>query len=431
MNCNQLRQFFIEYFRKLDHEVVPSSSLVPTDDPTLLFTNSGMVQFKNVFLGTDVRSYQKAVSIQKCIRASGKHNDLESVGYTSRHHTFFEMLGNFSFKNYFKREAIGYTWRFLTEVLELPKKQLWVTILQGDCESESIWLREMKVDPKRLSRHGREENFWQMGDSGPCGPCTEIFYDYGPTKIYRDRRVEICNLVFMQYDKDLSGNLCPLQEPSVDTGMGLERLAAVTQGVYNNYDTELFQHLLKSLRALIGSDNRSASARVIVDHIRSATFLISDGVLPSNEGRGYVLRRIIRRALRHGYKLGQQEVFFYQMVSPLVKIMGCAYPELYKTQSVVEQTIRREEVQFSQTLCKGLKILDREMKKLPHRTIPGDVIFQLYDTYGFPPDLTSDIAKEHNFTMDYIGFNRAMESHRALSKKTQQPTVTCIRKKYR
>ncbi|WP_048875329.1 alanine--tRNA ligase [Candidatus Coxiella mudrowiae] len=433
MNSNQLRQIFIEYFKKLDHEVVSSSSLVNENDPTLLFTNSGMVQFKDVFLGIDRCPYQRAVSIQKCMRAGGKHNDLENVGYTSRHHTFFEMLGNFSFGDYFKREAIDYAWRFLTEVLELPKERLWVTVFGNDPESEAIWLKEMKIDPQRFSRCGEKENFWQMGDSGPCGPCTEIFYDHGPTvaggppgspDADGDRYVEIWNLVFIQYNRDLTGKLYLLAKPSVDTGMGLERIAAVMQGVHDNYDIELFQYLLKTLGSLIGNDDfRNTSMRVIVDHIRSAAFLIADGVIPSNEGRGYVLRRIIRRAVRHGYKLGQQETFFYQLVTPLTKVMGDAYPEPYRTQPIIEQVIYQEEIQFSRTLSKGLKILDQEMAELSHREIPGEMIFQLYDTYGFPPDLTADIARERNFTMDYTGFNKAMERQREQSQQAQQFTL--------
>lgn len=433
MNSNQLRQIFIEYFKKLNHEVVPSSSLVNENDPTLLFTNAGMVQFKDVFLGIDTCPYQRAVSIQKCMRAGGKHNDLENVGYTSRHHTFFEMLGNFSFGDYFKREAIDYAWRFLTEVLELPKERLWVTVFRNDPESEAIWFKEMKIDPKRFSRCGEKENFWQMGDSGPCGPCTEIFYDHGPTvaggppgspDADGDRYVEIWNLVFIEYNRDLGGKLHLLAKPSIDTGMGLERIAAVMQGVHDNYDIELFQYLLKTLGSLIGNEDfRNTSMRVIVDHIRSAAFLIADGVIPSNEGRGYVLRRIIRRAVRHGYKLGQQETFFYQLVTPLTKVMGDAYPEPYRIQPIIEQVICQEEIQFSRTLSKGLKILDQEMAELSHREIPGEVIFQLYDTYGFPPDLTADIARERNFTMDYAGFNKAMERQREQSQQAQQFTL--------
>ena len=431
VNSNQLRKVFIEYFKKLDHEIIPSSSLVPENESTLLFTNAGMVQFKDVFLSIDARPCQRAVSIQKCMRAGGKHNDLENVGYTFRHHTFFEMLGNFSFGDYFKREAIDYAWYFLTEVLELPKERLWVTVFRDDLESEAIWLKEVKIDPQHLSRCGEKENFWQMGDSGPCGPCTEIFYDHGPTvgrgegpgspNSDMDRYVEIWNLVFMQYNRNLNGELRPLVKPSVDTGMGLERITAVMQGVHDNYDIKLFQYLLKAFGSLVGNEDfHNASMRVVVDHIRSAAFLISDGVIPSNEGRGYVLRRIIRRAVRHGHKLGQHGAFFYRLVSPLTKVMGDAYPELYRTQFIIEKVIRQEEIQFFQTLSKGLKILDQKMIGLSHREIPGDVIFQLYDTHGFPPDLTEDIAREHNFTMDYAGFNKAMEHQRAQSQQVQQ-----------
>ena len=440
MNSNQLRQIFIEYFKKLDHEIIPSSSLITENDPTLLFTNAGMVQFKDVFLGIDTRPYQRAVSVQKCMRVGGKHNDLENVGYTSYHHTFFEMLGNFSFGDYFKREAINYTWCFLTEVLNLPKERLLITVFRDDVESESIWLKEVKIDPRRFFRCDEKDNFWQMGDSGPCGPCTEIFYDHGHTeilglpgsfKVDGGRCVEIWNLVFMEYNRDLYGKLHPLDKPSVDTGMGFERIAAVMQGVHDNYDIELFQYLLKALRSLIGNEDfRNTSMRVIVDHIRSATFLIADGVVPSNEGSGYILRRIIRRAVRHGYKLGQKETFFYQLVTPLIKVMGDAYPELYRTQPIIEQVIRQEEIQFSRTLSKGLKILDQKIIELPHQKIPGDVIFQLYDTYGFPPDLTADIAREHNFTMDYAGFNKAMERQRKQSQQARQFAVDYTQKGY-
>ncbi|CAN7948397.1 unnamed protein product, partial [Ixodes hexagonus] len=433
LNSNQLRKIFTDYFRQWDHEVVPSSSLVPTNDPTLLFTNSGMVQFKDVFLGIETRPYRRAVSVQRCMRAGGKHNDLENVGYTARHHTFFEMLGNFSFGNYFKREAIEYAWRFLTEVLELPKERLWVTVFRNDPESESIWLKEMKVDPTRFAHCSEKDNFWQMGDIGPCGPCTEIFYDHGPNvaggppgslDADGDRYVEIWNLVFIQYNRDLSGKLHLLSKPCVDTGMGLERIAAVMQGVHDNYDIGLFQHLLKVLGKLVGKDDfRNTSMRVIVDHIRSVAFLISDGVVPSNEGRGYVLRRIIRRAVRHGYKLGQQEPFFHELTGPLVKVMGDAYPMFSKAQPLIEQVIEQEEIQFSKTLSKGLRILDHELSELSSREIPGEVIFQLYDTFGFPPDLTADIARERGFSMDYAGFDKAMERQREQSQQAHHFTI--------
>ncbi len=433
MNSNQLRKAFVDYFKVLDHEIVPSSSLIPVSDPTLLFTNAGMVQFKDVFLGLDKRPYTRAASVQRCMRAGGKHNDLENVGYTARHHTFFEMLGNFSFGDYFKREAIQYAWRFLTEVLELPKERLWISVFRGDAESEAIWLNEIKVDPARFSRCGEKDNFWQMGETGPCGPSTEIFYDHGPqiaggppgsADSEGDRYVEIWNLVFMQYNRDIHGKLTPLPQPCVDTGMGLERIAAVMQNVHNNYDIELFQYLLKALSSIVGvNDYHDTSMRVIVDHIRSVSFLIADGVIPSNEGRGYVLRRIIRRAARHGYKLGQQEPFFYKLAAPLIAVMGDAYPELRKAQPLIEQIIKQEEIQFSKTLAKGLKILDHEMSTMAVREIPGDVIFQLYDTYGFPPDLTADIARERGYSMDYAGFNAAMDRQREQSQQAQQFTV--------
>lgn len=430
LNSNQLRKIFTDYFGQRDHEFVPSSSLIPTNDSTLLFTNSGMVQFKDVFLGTEVRPYRRAVSVQRCMRTGGKHNDLENVGYTTRHHTFFEMLGNFSFGDYFKREAIEYAWCFLTEVLELPKERLWVTVFRNDPRSESIWLKEMKVDPTRFARCGEKDNFWQMGETGPCGPCTEIFYDHGPSvagyppggsDADGDRYIEIWNLVFMEYNRDLSGKLHLLSRPCVDTGMGLERIAAVMQGVHNNYDIDLFQHLLKVLGKLIGKDDfHNTSMGVIVDHIRSVAFLISDGIVPSNEGRGYVLRRIIRRAIRHGYKLGRQEPFFYELIEPLIEVMGDAYPMFPKAQSLIEQVIEQEEVQFSKTLSKGLKILDHELSELSSRKIPGEVIFQLYDTFGFPPDLTADIARERGFSMDYAGFEKAMEHQRKQSQQAQK-----------
>lgn len=437
---NELRKAFLDYFKELHHEVVPSSSLIPGNDPTLLFTNAGMVQFKDVFLGIDQRPYTRATSVQRCMRAGGKHNDLENVGYTARHHTFFEMLGNFSFGDYFKKEAIEFAWRFLTEVLGLPKERLWVTVFRGDQESEAIWLNELKVDPQRFSRCGEKDNFWQMGDTGPCGPCTEIFYDHGPevaggppgsSDAHGDRYVEIWNLVFMQYDRDLQGKLKPLPKPCVDTGMGLERIAAVVQGVHDNYDIDIFVHLLNALAAIIHHKNiHDTSMRVIVDHIRSVAFLIADGVIPSNEGRGYVLRRIIRRAVRHGYKLGQHQPFFYRLTAALVETMGEAYPELIKIQPLIEQVIEQEETNFSKTLSKGLKILDQETEKLSDKQIPGEVIFQLYDTYGFPPDLTADIARERGLTLDYAGFNEAMEAQREQSQQAHHFSVDHTQKVY-
>ena len=425
MNSNQLRDIFLNYFKKFNHKVIISSSLITKNDTTLLFTNAGMVQFKDVFLGIETRPYRRAVSIQRCIRAGGKHNDLKNVGYTARHHTFFEMLGNFSFGDYFKREAIQFAWDFLTNVLKLPPERLWVTVFHSDSESKAVWLKEIKIDSRRFSCCGEKDNFWQMGETGPCGPCTEIFYDHGPqvpglppgsAQTDGDRYVEIWNLVFMQYNRDASGQLHLLPKPNVDTGMGLERLAAVMQGVYDNYDIDLFQNLLKTLRELLRvNDFRNASMRVIVDHIRSVSFLIMDGVTPSNEGRGYVLRRIIRRAVRHGYKLGQQEPFFYKLTKSLVEEMGEAYPLLQKSQSLVAKIIKQEEIQFFNTLIKGLNILDDKISGLSYKQIPGNLIFQLYDTYGFPPDLTADIARERGFTIDYEEFNKVMEHQRKQS----------------
>lgn len=428
-----LRQLFLNYFQSLQHEIVPSSSLIPANDPTLLFTNAGMVQFKDVFLGAEKRDYQRAASVQRCMRAGGKHNDLENVGYTARHHTFFEMLGNFSFGDYFKKEAIEFAWGFLTKTLAIPKEKLWVTVFRDDQESEAIWINHIKIDPNRLSRCDEKDNFWQMGDTGPCGPCTEIFYDHGPSipggppgsaEGDADRYIEIWNLVFMQYERDLQGKLKPLPRPCVDTGMGLERLAAVMQGVHDNYDTDIFVHLLQALSKIINNkDFHDTSMRVIVDHIRSTAFLIADGVIPSNEGRGYVLRRIIRRAVRHGYKLGQHKPFFYRLVGALVEVMGDVYPELIKSQLLIEQMIEQEEIQFSKTLTKGLKILDHEMEQVSGREIPGSMIFQLYDTYGFPPDLTADIARERGFTLDHDGFNAAMNQQREQSQQAQHFSI--------
>jgi alanyl-tRNA synthetase len=429
MTSQQLRQEFLNYFKKLNHTVVPSSSLIPGDDPTLLFTNAGMVQFKDVFLGQEQRPYQRAATVQRCVRAGGKHNDLENVGHTRRHHTFFEMLGNFSFGDYFKQEAIQMAWSFLTQELKIPAERLWVTVFKDDAESEEIWLKKMQIDPKRFTRCGEKDNFWSMGDVGPCGPCTEIFYDHGPAVAGGppgspdsdgDRYVEVWNLVFMQYDRDISGKLRPLPKPCVDTGMGLERIAAVVQNVHDNYDTDTFQALLKALSEISGHrDFQSASMRVIVDHIRSSSFLIMDGVSPSNEGRGYVLRRIIRRAVRHGYKLNQQQPFFYRLVPALVQIMGAAYPDLIKAQSHIEQLILREEEQFSNTLENGLKVFEEIVQKLESAEIPGEQVFLLYDTYGFPTDLTEDMARERKLTLDYPGFEAAMMRQRQQSQQFQ------------
>ncbi|MEW6353618.1 MAG: alanine--tRNA ligase [Pseudomonadota bacterium] len=430
-----LRQLFLDYFRTHGHEIVPSSPLVPGNDPTLLFTNAGMVQFKEVFLGLEKRPYARAASSQRCVRAGGKHNDLENVGYTARHHTFFEMLGNFSFGDYFKREAIGYAWEFLTKTLQLPAEKLWVTVFEEDDEAADIWLKEIGVDAKRFSRCGAKDNFWSMGDTGPCGPCSEIFYDHGAhiaggppgsKDADGDRYVEIWNLVFMQYDRAPDGALTPLPHPSVDTGMGLERLAAVMQGVHSNYDIDLFKHLIGAVSKLaqaaggaIGPAQQS-SLRVIADHIRAASFLIMDGVTPSNEGRGYVLRRIMRRALRHGYKLGLNEPFFYKLVEVLADEMGAAYPELPKARERIERVIKHEEERFAETLEQGLRILEQDIAALSGAVIPGATVFRLYDTYGFPLDLTAEIARERNLTLDMPGFEQAMEAQRERARAASQ-----------
>ncbi len=432
-SSNELRNLFLAYFRDHNHEEVSSSSLVPGNDPTLLFTNSGMVPFKDVFLGKEERAYQRATSVQRCVRAGGKHNDLENVGYTARHHTFFEMLGNFSFGSYFKREAIQYAWTFLTDVLKIPKEKLWISVYKDDKEAEDIWLNEIKINPNQFSRCGEASNFWSMGATGPCGSCTEIFYDHGSDIAGGppgspdedgDRYVEIWNLVFMQYDRAADGTLTPLPKPSVDTGMGLERLAAVMQGVHNNYDIDLFQQLIKATAALANiTDLTHVSLRVIADHIRSSAFLITDGVYPSNEGRGYVLRRIIRRALRHGSKLGITDAFFYKLVKPLVAEMGDAYPELRKAQTHIEKLLRQEEEQFSVTLTQGLKLFEQATNELKSKMIPGDIIFKLYDTYGFPVDLTADIARERQLTLDYDGFETAMNEQRERSRQSSKFTA--------
>jgi len=426
----ELRQSFLDFFKQRDHSVVASSSLVPVDDPTLLFVNAGMVQFKDVFLGKEKRNYQRAASSQRCVRAGGKHNDLENVGYTARHHTFFEMLGNFSFGDYFKREAIGYAWEYLTVVLKLPPEKLWVTVFEDDDEAADIWLNEIKVDPARLGRIGAKDNFWSMGDTGPCGPCSEIFYDHGEEiaggppgtpEEDGDRYVEIWNLVFMQYDRDPAGKLHPLPKPSVDTGMGLERLAAIMQGVHNNYDIDLFQSLIKAAAKIAGTDDlANNSLRVIADHIRSCAFLVVDGVLPSNEGRGYVLRRIIRRAVRHGYQLGIKDLFFYKLVAPLCDEMGAAYPELKDNQAHVERILKLEEERFAETLEQGMRILEDDLAAMQGKQISGDTVFKLYDTFGFPMDLTADIARERGLTIDTDGFNEAMEGQRSRARAASQ-----------
>ncbi|HEY5644510.1 MAG TPA: alanine--tRNA ligase, partial [Pseudomonadales bacterium] len=419
----ELRRAFLDFFRERGHEIVASASLVPVNDPTLLFVNAGMVQFKDVFLGKETRAIPRAASSQRCVRAGGKHNDLENVGYTARHHTFFEMLGNFSFGDYFKREAIVYAWEFLTGVMQLPADKLWVTVFEDDDEAADIWLKEIGVDPARFSRIGASDNFWSMGDTGPCGPCSEIFYDHGPEvpggppgspEADADRYVEIWNLVFMQYDRDTGGKLNPLPRPSVDTGMGLERLAAVMQGVHSNYDIDLFRHLIEAAAQITGSgDLADTSLRVIADHIRSCAFLIVDGVLPSNEGRGYVLRRIIRRAIRHGYQLGVKQPFFNRLVGALCEVMGEAYPELVEQRTHVERILLLEEERFAETLEQGMRILEEDLAGLKGSVIPGDTVFRLYDTYGFPSDLTADIARERGLTIDVQGFDAAMDAQRA------------------
>ncbi len=418
MKSSEIRSAFLNYFASQSHEIVPSSSLVPGNDPTLLFTNAGMVQFKDVFLGDDKRPYNRATSSQRCVRAGGKHNDLENVGYTARHHTFFEMLGNFSFGDYFKRDAIKFAWEFLTVTLQLPPEKLWVTVHISDDEAEKIWKEEMGIDPSRFSKLD-EDNFWQMGDTGPCGPSSEIFYDHGEDvpggppgseNDDLDRYIEIWNLVFMQYERSADGKLTPLPKPSVDTGMGLERIAAVMQGVHNNYDIDLFQNLLQAVGEVTGNtDAENMSRRVIADHIRSCAFLVVDGVLPSNEGRGYVLRRIIRRAIRHGHKLGVKDAFFYKLVAALTAEMGDAYPELQKHQTQVEKVLLAEEEQFARTLDNGMSVLEENLTDLSGNTIPGELIFKLYDTYGFPTDLTNDIARERNLELDMDGYERCMK----------------------
>ncbi|WP_376690068.1 alanine--tRNA ligase [Wenzhouxiangella sp. EGI_FJ10409] len=418
----EIRQAFLDFFAERDHRIVPSSPLVPANDPTLLFTNAGMVQFKDVFLGSEKRAYSRATTSQRCVRAGGKHNDLENVGYTARHHTFFEMLGNFSFGDYFKREAIEFAWEFLTQTCGFAPEKLWVTVYEEDDEAADIWLKEIGVDPERFSRIGAEDNFWAMGDTGPCGPCSEIFYDHGPEvpggppgtpEEDGDRYIEVWNLVFMQYDRASDGTLSPLPAPSVDTGMGLERLAAILQGVHSNYEIDLFEHLIDEAAKLTGAQDRgAASLKVIADHIRACAFLVVDGVLPSNEGRGYVLRRIIRRAIRHGYKLGCEDLFFSRMVAPLAEVMGEAYPELVHKQEFVTDVLEREETRFGETLEQGMALLEGAIADLDGGEIPGDVAFKLYDTFGFPVDLTRDIARERGLTVDEEGFEYAMGQQR-------------------
>jgi len=427
MKSNEIRQKFLEYFKACDHTIVAGSSLVPADDPTLLFTNAGMVQFKNVFLGLEKRNYVRAVSSQPCIRAGGKHNDLENVGYTARHHTFFEMLGNFSFGDYFKEQAIAYAWDFLTNHLKIPVNKLWITVYEEDDEAFDLWLK-IGVEKNRILRCGAKDNFWSMGETGPCGPCTEIYYDHGESirgglpgtpEEDGDRYIEIWNLVFMQYERHADGSLTKLPKPSVDTGMGLERISAVMQNVHNNYDIDLFKNLIHVAEKM-AKHKHVHSLQVLADHIRSTSFLIMDGVIPSNEGRGYVLRRIIRRAIRHGYQCGMVSPFFYQLVDPLVKEMGEAYPPLKKSQAFIEKTVMQEEGQFVQTLENGMKILNQAIENLSGKMIPGEIVFKLYDTYGFPIDLTADIAREKNLSIDQKGFEVEMEKQRKQSQQHQK-----------
>ena len=413
MKTNQIRESFLEYFNSKGHEIVPSSSLIPNNDETLLFTNAGMVQFKDVFLGTESKNFTRATTSQRCIRAGGKHNDLENVGYTLRHHTFFEMLGNFSFGDYFKEDAIKYAWEFLTEVLKLDKDKLWITVYKDDDEAEEIWKNIIGVDASRIARLGDEDNFWSMGDTGPCGPCSEIFYDHGDhiegtppgaDGDEGDRFIEIWNLVFMQFNRDESGVMEPLPKPSVDTGMGLERIAAVLQGVNSNYDTDVFKDLILASEKILGH-KKSTSHKVIADHIRSAVFLIADGVVPEKEGRGYVLRRIMRRGIRHGYKMDAKEPFMHLLVKDLIKLMSSAYPELKPKEKEITQAIKNEEYKFFETLEKGIDILEDTISKMTDKTISGDVVFKLHDTFGFPFDLTADIAREKDLLIDEKRFN--------------------------
>ena len=436
MKSNEIRQKFLEFFESHGDTIVASSPLVPSNDPTLLFTNAGMVQFKDVFLGQDKRPYVRAASSQRCVRAGGKHNDLENVGYTARHHTFFEMLGNFSFGDYFKRNAILFAWDFLTQSLNIPREKLWVTVFAEDNEAADIWLNEVGVDGSRVVRIATMDNFWQMGDTGPCGPCSEIFYDHGAevqggppgsADADGDRYIEIWNLVFMQYNRDSNGTLHPLPKPSVDTGMGLERISAVMQHVHSNYDIDLFQSLIKAAARATNTQNLADnSLKVIADHIRACSFLITDGVIPGSEGRGYVLRRIIRRAIRHGYRLGQKQPFFYQLVEALSQVMGQAYPELVAAKTRVAAVLQQEEERFAETLEHGMQVLE---DALCHKikVLDGETAFRLYDTFGFPFDLTADIARERGITVDHAGFEQAMarqrEQARAANKFTMQEGI--------
>ena len=430
LSTADIRRKFIEYFSRNGHQAVASSSLVPADDPTLLFTNAGMNQFKDVFLGSEKRSYTRAVSSQRCVRAGGKHNDLENVGYTARHHTFFEMLGNFSFGDYFKQEAIQFAWSFLTEELKLPKDKLLVTVYAEDDEAFDIWENQIGVPKEKIIRIATSDNFWSMGDTGPCGPCSEIFYDHGDhiwggppgtPEEDGDRFIEIWNLVFMQFNRQADGTMEPLPKPSIDTGMGLERISAIMQHVHSNYEIDLFDNLIKAAATIVGTEDLSnKSLRVIADHIRSCAFLVCDGVMPSNEGRGYVLRRIIRRAVRHGYQLGASDIFFYKLVEALIKEMGEAYPELKDQKPVIEKVLRVEEEQFSKTLSRGMNILNEALEALEGTVIPGELVFKLYDTYGFPTDLTADVAREHDYTIDEDGFQAAMQAQRKRAQEASQ-----------
>ncbi|MEO6825620.1 MAG: alanine--tRNA ligase [Nitrosospira sp.] len=434
MKSSEIRQKFLEFFESHGHAIVASSPLVPANDPTLLFTNAGMVQFKDVFLGQDKRPYVRAASSQRCVRAGGKHNDLENVGYTARHHTFFEMLGNFSFGDYFKRNAIKFAWEFLTVTLKIPQEKLWVTVYAEDDEAADIWLNEVGIASSRFTRIATQDNFWQMGDTGPCGPCSEIFYDHGPEvaggppgtpEADGDRYVEIWNLVFMQYNRDSAGTLQPLPKPSVDTGMGLERISAVMQQVHSNYEIDLFQALIKaSAKVTNTTDLSSNSLKVIADHIRACSFLIVDGVIPGNEGRGYVLRRIIRRAIRHGYKLGQNQPFFYLLVDDLAQGMGSAYPELVEAKIRAAAVLKQEEERFAETLENGMQVLEAALQQgNEDRMLDGETLFRLYDTFGFPLDLTADIARERGLAIDQAGFEQAMERQRERARATSKFTL--------
>jgi alanyl-tRNA synthetase len=430
MTSSQVRQAFLTFFENKGHQRVDSSPLVPGNDPTLLFTNAGMVPFKDCFLGSEKRAYTRATSSQRCVRAGGKHNDLENVGYTARHHTFFEMLGNFSFGDYFKQEAMEFAWQFLTQELGLPEEKLWVTVHKDDKESEEIWFNKIGINQERFSRLGDKDNFWSMGDTGPCGPCSEIFYDHGSDveggppgspEEDGDRYIEIWNLVFMQFNRSKSGEMTPLPKPSVDTGMGLERIAAVMQNVHNNYEIDLFANLISYIADLIAvKDHTNQSLRVIADHIRSCSFMVVDGVIPGNEGRGYVLRRIIRRAIRHGNKLNAPKNFFHQIVKALVKEMGEAYPELAAKQAFIEDILLKEEEQFARTLEQGMKILEQDISELEGQVISGETLFKLYDTYGFPVDLTADIARERELSIDEAGFEACMQEQRDRARAANQ-----------